>query len=123
MVFPNCQFHSHLFVLFPEFNRHTLFDLFIDCRFLIFQNGFAKYDSLLSEVQLAIPPSPPLLPVLTLPSFPLRYSAPVTAHHCLIKYQNFLATLPSLIHIQHELLGDYWQFLALHAANFELQHV
>ena len=106
MVFPNYQCHSYLFVHFAEFNRHTLFHLFTGFRFLIFQNSFAKYDSLLSEVQLAIPPSPPLLPVLTLPSFPLRYSAPVTAHHCLINDQNFLAILPSLIHIQHELLGD-----------------
>ena len=106
MVFPNYQCHSHLFVHFAEFNRHALFDLFTGCHFLIFQNSFANYDSLLSEVQLAILPSPPLLPVLTLPSFPLQYSAPVKAHDSLINDQNFLATHPSLIHIQHELLGD-----------------
>ena len=108
MVFPNYQCHSHLFLFvhFAEFNRHALFDLFTGFRFLIFQDSFANYDSLLSEVQLAIPPSPPLLPVLTLPSFPLRYSAPVKAHDCLINDQNFLATHPSLIYIQLELLGD-----------------
>ena len=122
-VFPNYQYHSHLFFQFAVFRAHTFLDLFASFHFPIPPNCRAEFDSHLSEGQLTVPLSPPLLPLLTLPYFPPRHSAPVTIRHHFVNDQNFLATLPSLIHIQHEPLNNHWQFLVQQAAYFESQHV